>query len=413
MLLLVLMQVSFVGFYVRWLRKSKNNSPNSDFNFCPRTAVILCVRGEDPTLLECLTGLALQSYSNYELHVVSDAADDPALEMVNSFFGQNDYPKLKKNIHVMSDHAHHRSLKCSALIYAIQQLDPSVEVIAIVDADVAADPEWLRDLIAPLENSGVGASTGNRWFSPSDSSIGSLVKQVWNAGALPQMAAYNIAWGGTLAIKVSAIQKCNLLNHWSKAFCEDTMLASRLQANDLQLVRPPNLIVSNRENSNWNQSLSWITRQLLTIRLHHPNWIFVFLHGLSTGFCLVVPIALVIFLTWTENYFLAVIMAAAYIFFQLINLGLFEWIRNGNLSVLAGRKSVENQPSLGPIKPAFRLLATQFTYALAVCRASCARTVGWRGIQYRIKNGKVEMQQYIPFRETIEKQSSDPEASID
>ncbi len=44
----------------------------------PKTAVILCLRGADPYLRQCLRALLQQNYPQYELKVVVDHQDDPA-----------------------------------------------------------------------------------------------------------------------------------------------------------------------------------------------------------------------------------------------------------------------------------------------------------------------------------------------
>jgi cellulose synthase/poly-beta-1,6-N-acetylglucosamine synthase-like glycosyltransferase len=48
----------------------------------PRAAVVLSVRGADPSLVDCLQRLLCQDYADYELHVVIDSEHDPAWELV-------------------------------------------------------------------------------------------------------------------------------------------------------------------------------------------------------------------------------------------------------------------------------------------------------------------------------------------
>ena len=43
-------------------------------------AVILPLRGADPSLPGCLQGLLNQSYASFTLHIVLDRADDPAVK---------------------------------------------------------------------------------------------------------------------------------------------------------------------------------------------------------------------------------------------------------------------------------------------------------------------------------------------
>lgn len=61
--------------------------------------------------------------------------------------------------------------------------------VALIDADVEAYTDWLRDLVSPLSQPGVGATTGVRWFVPTSTNAGSLVRYVWNSAASTQMNA--------------------------------------------------------------------------------------------------------------------------------------------------------------------------------------------------------------------------------
>src|SRR5258708_34808161 len=87
------------------------------------------------------------------------------------------------------------SLKVSALSQAIGELDAAVRVVALIDADVIPYAHWLRDLVRPLRDANVGATTGLRWYLPESADWGSLVRCLWNAAACTQMLAFDIPWG--------------------------------------------------------------------------------------------------------------------------------------------------------------------------------------------------------------------------
>src|SRR5207249_7179328 len=44
------------------------------------------------------------------------------------------------------------------------------------------------------------STTGIRWFAPPEG-WGSLVRHLYNAGSLPQMFVFDLAWGGSLALR--------------------------------------------------------------------------------------------------------------------------------------------------------------------------------------------------------------------
>ncbi len=62
----------FVGALRRTRRVGRESPP------CAKTAVILCLRGSDPFLADCLQGLLHQDYPCYDVRIVIDSPDDPA-----------------------------------------------------------------------------------------------------------------------------------------------------------------------------------------------------------------------------------------------------------------------------------------------------------------------------------------------
>ena len=254
----------------------------------PRTAIVLCLRGRDPFLEKCLESLLKQDYPDYQLHVVVDNRQDPAWQVAESL--ANRYGADRVCIETLDERRDTCSLKCSSVTQAIGRLDESFQVAALVDADTMPHPSWLGELTAPLADEHIGAATGNRWYMPGTGSWGALVRYLWNAAAVVQMYWYEIAWGGTLAVKRKVIDELGLLDRWRHAFCEDTMLCRQLGKHGLRVKFVPSLMMVNREDCGLGACLSWIRRQLLTARLYHPLWPLVLLHGLGTTLVLAVAV---------------------------------------------------------------------------------------------------------------------------
>jgi cellulose synthase/poly-beta-1,6-N-acetylglucosamine synthase-like glycosyltransferase len=148
----------------------------------PKAAVILSLRGADPFLTDCVHALLHQNYPQYNLHIVVDSQQDPAWNIVNKTIQQVG----ATHVQISTLIARHNtcSLKGSALVQAIHALDDSYKVVAFIDADVIAHPNWLRELVAPLMDERIGATTGNRWYMPQIGQWGSLVRYLWNTVAV-------------------------------------------------------------------------------------------------------------------------------------------------------------------------------------------------------------------------------------
>src|SRR5262249_12282119 len=140
----------------------------------PRVAVVLPVRGADPSLPACLDGLLRQDYPRYDVRVVVDSPTDPAWAAVRGALAAGHPADVR--VSVLEERLPTCSLKLSALVQAVGGLDDSYPVVALVDADVVPHAGWLRDLVAPLRDPAVGAATGVRWFAPEGSGWGELVR---------------------------------------------------------------------------------------------------------------------------------------------------------------------------------------------------------------------------------------------
>ena len=69
----------------------------TDTNFAPRVAMVLCLRGNDPSLNTCLESVLAQDYPNFEVHFVIDSPEDPAARSIQDFLNRNpDSLKFRK-----------------------------------------------------------------------------------------------------------------------------------------------------------------------------------------------------------------------------------------------------------------------------------------------------------------------------
>ena len=407
MLAAAIFQVAFFFAYRRKINQTPNQKIDPDFQ--PRTAVILCLRGPDPSIERCLRSLAVQSYRNFELHLVADDSKDPALAIAEDLIAndllQSGQPSADNRTQVAIEHQFHIlseplptcSLKCSALIHAVSKLPDTVSVVALIDADAVVSPNWLETLINPLADPSVGASTANRWFTvPVTQKIGSAMRAVWNAAAVVQMSLYTIPWGGSLAIKRTVIDEADLLERWSRSFCEDTLLTQVLHKRGLSVARPVELIVVNDETITCFNAYRWIRRQLLTVRLHHPSWRWVFLHGLSVGLPLFCA-ELMFYAFYFNATQAALILMASTILFEILSFALLVGIQNVHRTLsqrAGGQKSPENNSLFWY---AIALPLTQMIHFSAALSAALAKKVSWRQIDYRIGKSKVELIEYEPF----------------
>ncbi len=381
LVVLALAQALLVPRFVWRLTRSRP-APAADTQ-CPKTSVVLCLRGPDPFLATCLEGLLHQDYPRYDVRIVVDCVDDPAWHTVHEVLGRG--APVHVDVQPLTERRKTCSLKCSSLLQAISQLDQSCEVVALLDADTIPHRTWLRELVAPLADPQVGAASGNRWYMPAVLSWGSLVRYLWNAAAVVQMFWYRIPWGGSLAVKTTALRECGLLDRWGKSFCEDTMLFRQLKREGYKVAFVPSLMMVNREACNIPNFFGWVRRQLLTARLYHPAWALVAGHGLGLCVAHLAALTLLLVAVFRGQWTAAAWIAGAQALYWGVMAVLMVALETGVRPIPAARGEPTRWLSpLGCVWLGAALLLTQAVYAAAMLSAMTVRNVAWRGVHYEI-----------------------------
>ena len=360
----------------------------------PSAAVVLSLRGADPSLRDCLNGLLAQDYPEYSVWIIVDSREDPAWDALHVLLAGQ---ALSVPVRIQVLHAPRPtcSLKMSALLQAAAAIGPTSHVLALIDADVAPASDWLRSLVTPLLAPDVGATTGIRWYTPETHNWGTLVRYLWNAVANTQMAALGIPWGGSLAFRLDVIRRAGLLDEWSHCFCEDTSSARALWKLRLRVQVVANATAVSRETIELSAAVSFIRRQLVCSRLHHPSWPIILVTGWATAFALVVTPAFGM-IAFTSG---AIDVAATAIFLVIAH------VAGVATPLLLMERRLRN--GRGGAMPAFALswrsiLAIPFAHAIHIgclCTAALTRRIDWRGITYELGDrGEVHLLQYHTYR---------------
>lgn len=392
----LVIQVCLAVVFLLYLRLSQKNSlPDEQL---PKTAVILCLRGADPFLTNCLRSLLNQNYPQYDLKLIVDSQKDPAWKIATDTIQQERATNVQ--ISPLRIARQNCSLKCSSLLQAVSELDDSYTVVALVDADTVVHRNWLRELVSPLADPKVGATTGNRWYLPTGRYWGSLVRYVGNVSTVVQMYLFRIPWGGTLAVKTELLRETGLLDKWGQAFNEDTMIRKVLEKHGMQVKFVPSLIMLNREECELPNLKYSLMRQLLSARLYHPLWLAVVSDAISS--ILIPSLVVVLFLAslLTGDWNLAAVLFRNFSIYTLGLLFMMLALEYGVQQVI--RKHGEPMAKLSALTVMKMLIAiplTQWVYGLAMVLSLGMRRVNWRGISYQIKGPwGVRLVEYRPYQ---------------
>ena len=164
---------------VRFVRYLQAELAKEQPDFTPFVTVFLPLRGVDDGLKENIAAVFAQDYPNYEVVLVSDDKNDPAwmvVEEARQLFAGESGPTMQT---VIAGPAIDRGQKVHNLGIAINHADPDSEVYAFVDSDARPRSDWLRSLVAPLQDETIGATTGYRWFVPARGGFTAHLRSVW------------------------------------------------------------------------------------------------------------------------------------------------------------------------------------------------------------------------------------------
>jgi ceramide glucosyltransferase len=359
--------------FVRYV-KEETARPLPDYQ--PFVSVIAPSRGLEPGLVDNFRAILNQNYPNYEVLFVFDRKDDPAINLLT------DDPRARV---VITGPATDSGQKVHNLRVASAQVDDKAEVIVFADTDARPSPEWLRQLVAPLADQSIGASSGYRWFVPERGGFASRLRSVWNASvasALGADRAKNFCWGGSTAIRRSVFEQLGVRDCWQGSVSDDFTLTETLKKASLPIHFTPNCLVASVGDCSLGELLEFSTRQIKITRVYAPNlWLplllgcslftIVFFGGLLllvTRFLLGLPtltLALVLLLVFALG------AAKGFIRWKVIRIPLQHHRRALNRDLLA-------HVFLWPI--------ASFLYLLNTIAAGFSRRIEWRGIVYELKS---------------------------
>jgi ceramide glucosyltransferase len=351
-------------------------------DFTPFVSVIAPSRGLDPGLEENVSALLKQEYPAFEILFVFDSDVDRALMSIANL--QREHPQVNART-VIAGPAVDSGQKVHNLSVASANVSPQCEVLVFVDTDARPGPNWLRELVAPLADPELGASSGYRWFVPLEGGFSSRLRSVWNASVASALGAdrsKNFCWGGSTAIRKSLFEKLQIRDRWRGSVSDDFTITRVLHGAKLPIHFTAQCLVASVGDCDFRELLEFTTRQIKITRVYAPHlWKPILLGGLLFAITFFGGIAL---LVWR--------IASGRSYFVLLSMLLFIFLLGAAKSFVRWRVV---RDSLGEYRRAldadlaahiFLWPLTSLLYLYNAIVAGFSQRIEWRGIRYELKS---------------------------
>jgi glycosyltransferase involved in cell wall biosynthesis len=361
----------------------------------------MSLRGCDPYLALTLERLLNQVYKSFEIILVIDSREDPAWKVAEQIRSKHDQDGLFR-IFELQDPSSTCGLKCSSLIQATDQIASDSEFVVLIDADVVPHPNWLRDVVRPLADPRVGVVTGSQWFSPQSTDGGSLLRSIWNSGAMVASAINRNPWAGTCAMRVSDLQRSGLIEKWKTSVVDDGPIKPAFARLGLSVFFEPSLIMVNRDQCSTEFAGRYVTRMLTWSRIFEKTFINTVVHAVAMVGLLVAAFVVLAAAVVQQNRWATLLMGTSILLSNLIMFAGFGAIQQSVRDAISHRPDHDAIATMSWAK-AMRVFALipvcQFAHAVWTFKAIVARQANWRNITYRLhRQQRVEMVAYQPYQ---------------
>jgi hypothetical protein len=342
-----------------------------DSSYRPSCAVLVPCKGASDDLAAALRGFLQLDYPEYRVFFSVESADDPACGPIRQIAAEDPRASL-----VVSRLATRCSQMNQNLLAAVAAAGaPDVYVFA--DAHLRPRPDFLRELVLPLSDPGVTASTGFRWPLPGKSNAGQLA-HVYSYLFLYAIFAFSCLlssvglWGGAMALRRRDFIELGVAELWARTSTPDMSLSRRIVgARRKAVLVPPCVVPSDDLIESPARAVSWFERQCMYLKAHYRFiWALVTVPAaLLFALQLWLPVAL---LWWAVGgaplRLTGGAAALAWLGGEMVNTALFAL--------------------LGPIEGKWRLLLwsplLRTVPILGLARTLLTSTISWSGVRYRL-----------------------------
>jgi len=282
-LVVVLPQLVFSLQVLNNYRYALRESRKERSSYKPKTVMIVPCKGLDTNFRDNIRSFFLQDYDNFLLWFVVENEADPAYSALCALKREHGPNSKAQGVRILcAGDAQGRGQKVHNMLHAYHQIDASVEILAFADADACIHRHWLSHIVYPLRKSHIGVTSGYRWFVPETNNLATVALSAVNAKIVQLLGntRFNLAWGGSMAIRVGTFRELGLDGIWPRALSDDLVVSRAVRRAGLKVTYVPACLAASVDRMTWSQLGEFAQRQFVITRIGAPGtWWF----GLSSS----------------------------------------------------------------------------------------------------------------------------------
>ena len=283
--------------FLRYMRRSRSRPLN---NFTPPVALIIPCKGLEADFEPNVSSYLSQDYPCYQVIFTVASVDDPAYRALrtrlesDSKHKQNEEakavgPQEGPECHgdsqgrgnggvqtalVVAGYSELRGEKVHNLLQGLNAVDAKAEVLVFADIDARPGRDWLRTLVAPLQDPTLTVSTGAGWDLPGSGFVSHL-RAARTALYVTLLGdhEYNLASGVSMALRAIDFKRLAVAEqYWANALSDDGALTRAVYKAGGRIRFEPRCVVACRGEAKFGEFLSWGNRQFIMVRVYWPSF---------------------------------------------------------------------------------------------------------------------------------------------
>lgn len=232
----------------------------------PAVSILKPIHGLDPCFYEAIRSHALQDYPAFEILFGAGNPADPAVSEVRRL--ASEFPNLPIRLITRSQPAPNQKVAVLAEL-AAHARHP---VLVVNDSDIAVPPDYLRQIVAPLQDPSVGMVTclyrgQARGLAARMECLAIATEFAPGVLVAPLLGVSEFALGATMAFRAADLQRIGGFQAIGDYLADDYQLSRRIHELGLKVVVSPPVVTTFLPDRGWREAWRHQVRWARTIRV--------------------------------------------------------------------------------------------------------------------------------------------------